>query len=203
MGDATLAFTASGTDTAYSVAVLTCAARSVGVFENSGSYRMSYFWKGHQQAQGWTDDVSSAAGSARRWVGGSDLESLSAAHSFVEFSGLQRARERGNAVAFQWAAVLDLVEGDWSSYRDLVVLASGDEFLKQFFPHLGHRFALAVDENSREILVGVFRCRPDWFVIYNRDGDGFEFEGDAAQTVAYLVERLRRTAHHHPGTVTE
>jgi hypothetical protein len=62
--------------------------------------------------------------------------------------------------------------------------------LSRLFPHLGHRFALSVDEYSRDILVAVFAYRPGWFVIYNREGDGFEFEGTAAQMVGYLVDRL-------------
>lgn len=183
-------FTLSGSSTSSVVATLTRVDRFVGVFESNGSYLLSYSWRGRQQGHGEALDISSAADSARRWVEGSGLESLAAAHPFVKFSGLQLAREKGNAVEFQWATLLDLVEGDWKSFRDLVVLASGEAFLKQFFPHLGHRFALSVDEYSEGILVAVFAYRPGWFVVYDSEGEGFEFEGDAPHMVGHLVNRL-------------
>jgi hypothetical protein len=119
LSNTTLEFTVSDLSAGSVVAVLTHEERSVGVFKSSGFYLMSYYWKEQQQAHGKALDIYSAADSARRWAEGSGLESLSAAHPFVTFSGLQLARERGNAVEFQWMALLDLVEGDWASFRDL------------------------------------------------------------------------------------
>ncbi|WP_436532789.1 hypothetical protein [Actinoplanes sp. HUAS TT8] len=120
------------------------------------------------------------------------MEQLAVAQPFVEFSGLQLACERGDARDFQWAAVLDAAERDEQHFRELVVLAARDEFLRRLFPHLGHRFALSADEHSGSVLVAVFAHRPGWFVIYNRGGDdGHAFAGDAPRTVRYLVDRLR------------
>lgn len=59
------------------------------VYRSSGHYLMSYWWRGKQQAHGAAPDIPSAADSARRWVEGTGLEELAAAHPFVEFSGLQ------------------------------------------------------------------------------------------------------------------
>ncbi len=67
------------------------------VYRSSGHYLMSYWWRGKQQAHGAAPDIPSAADSARRWVEGTGLEELAAAHPFVEFSGLQLARERGKS----------------------------------------------------------------------------------------------------------
>ncbi|GAA2912404.1 hypothetical protein Acy02nite_90220 [Actinoplanes cyaneus] len=183
-----LAFAAgSGT-----VAVLSHAGRSASVFESDGSYLLSFHGNGRQQGHGHANEIRSAADAARRWVEGSGLEQLAETHSFVEFSGLQLAYERGNAREFQWAAVLSAVEDDAQSFRDLVILASRDHLLRQLFPHLGHRFALSADEYSDGVLVTVFAYRPGWFVIYNDgDDDGFEFEGDAPQMISHLVNRLQ------------
>ncbi|MEO3748033.1 hypothetical protein [Plantactinospora sp. B5E13] len=161
----------------------------MNVFENDGCYLLSFHWNGRQQAHGQTPDISAAADSARRWAEGFDLESLAAAHPFIEFSGLQLAYERGVAVEFQWAELLNAVEEEERAFRDLVILASRDDFLKQLFPRLGHRFALSANEYSQGILVAVFVYRPGWFVIYGDDG-AFEFEGDARQVVDYLGHRL-------------
>lgn len=185
-------FTTSSDSAGAAVAVLSHADRFVNVFENDESYLLSFHWNGRQQAHGQALDISSAADSARRWVEGSDLDGLAAAHPFVKFSELQLAYERGTALDFQWAALLDSVEEDDHSFRDLVVLASRDDFLRRLSPHLGHRFALSADEYSDSILVAVFVYRPGWFVIFgDGDGDGFEFEGDAPQMVGHLVHRLR------------
>lgn len=163
--------------------------RFVNVLAGDGSFLLSFHWKGRQQAHGLAPDIVSAAGAARRWVEGAGLTSLAAAYPFVRFSGLQLAYERGTAVEFQWAALLDATGQD--AYRDLVVLASRNDVLRRLFPHLGHRFVLSADEHSDGILVAVFVHSPGRFVIYDDGGgDRFEFEGDAAQTVAYLAIRM-------------
>jgi hypothetical protein len=186
-----LEFVAGSGSTGTAVVVLSRADRFVHVFEDDGFYLLSFHRNGRQQARGRAPDVSSAADSARRWVEGSGLESLAAAHPFVKFSGLQLAYERGTAIEFQWAALLKAVEEEENAYRDLVIMASRDHCLKQFFPHLGHRFALSADEYSDGILVAVFFYRPGWFVIFGKGEDGgFEFEGNATQMVDYLVNRL-------------
>jgi hypothetical protein len=190
LSDTPLRFAAGGDSTHSPVADLACEDRFVGVFESSGSYLLSFYWKGQQQANGQALDVASAANAARRWAEGSGLESLAAAHPFVEFSRLQLARERGTALEFQWAALLDLVDNDWKSFRDLVILASDDPFLRQFFPRLGHRLALFADEFSEDMLVGVFVLYTGSFAVYDNDGEGFAFEGDAPAMVGYLVDRL-------------
>ncbi|WP_203897691.1 hypothetical protein [Virgisporangium aliadipatigenens] len=185
-------FSVGSVSVATGVAVLSHGDRFVNVFENDGSFLLSFHWRGRQQAHGMTSEISAAADSARRWVEGASLENLAVAYPFVKFSGLQLAYERGTAVEFQWAALLDLVKEEEQTFRDLVVLASNNDFLKQFFPHLGHRFALSFDEYSDGILVAVFVRRPGWFVIFgDGDDDGVRFEGDAPRIVDYLVARLR------------
>ncbi|MBM2621004.1 hypothetical protein JIG36_36440 [Actinoplanes sp. LDG1-06] len=174
------------------VAYLTLADRSVSVLDLDGTYSLSFGWRGRQQAHGSVSDPAAIADAARRWVEGAGLESLAAAHPFVKYSGLQLAYERGNALDYQWAALLEAVDGDYSSFRELAVLASQNEVLRRLFPQWGHRLALFPDEFSDRILVAVFAHRPGWYVVYAPGDDpSVEFEGAADRMVDYLVTRFR------------
>ena len=64
----------------------------------------------------------------RRWLPG---------WPFVEFSELQLAYERGDALATQWRIVRSHPS---ELYREVVELASGDPTVSRFFPGLGHNF---------------------------------------------------------------
>jgi hypothetical protein len=77
-------------------------------------------------------------------------------------------------------------------YADLITAASENAVLRGLFPCLGHKFALAADAFTHDVLVTVIEIRPDWFAS-NRleEGFTFEFEGDATAAVAYLVDKVR------------
>jgi hypothetical protein len=183
LGDISLRFTVGVGSLSPTGAALTLGEISVGVFGSGESYLLSFHWKGRHQANGEASDPFSVADSARLWVEGSGLENLAATHPFVEFSALQLSYEHGTAVEFQWAALLELVENGWASFRDLVTAASENLLLRQFFPHLGHRFALSADEFSSEILVAVFVHHPGWFVVFDGGGETFAFEGPVASLI--------------------
>ena len=175
---------------AFAPAVMRAADRMAAVHPSGSGHRLEFGWKGAGQAHGVTPDLSSAAGAAVLWTGGAGLEELAVRYPFVEYSALALARERGDAVEYQWRIMLELVERDYESHRDLVTAASENDVLRGLFPYLGHRFALAEDAFTGDVLVTVIMIRPDWYAS-NRLEEGFEFEGDATAAVAYMVDKVR------------
>jgi hypothetical protein len=82
-------------------------------------------WNGCQQAHGVTPNLGAAAGAALLWTNGAALPDPAVCYPFVKFAGLQLARERGDAVNYQWKALLEKVRDDeFGSYRSLVTAAS-------------------------------------------------------------------------------
>jgi hypothetical protein len=172
---------------AGSPAVLAHESYSIAVHLNADGYRLSFWRTGRELAHGWASSVSSVVGAAVLWAEGSGLERLSAAYPFVKFSELQLAYEQGRAKEVQWRIVLESAS---AGYRELVDLASKDKFLGELFPQLGHRFTLSENENSDHALASVFLARPEWFVIFRPDGEGFEFEGGVGVVISYLLSKL-------------
>jgi hypothetical protein len=131
-------------------------------------------------------------------VRGAGLERLAAEFPFVKFSGLQLAFEQGLAKEFQWRQLLGKKDDD--VYYEVMELASRDSVLGGMYPLLGHKFVLLRDEYSDDALASIFVTRPGWFRIYERAGEGaefeedapvpVEFEGDAQAMVAYLSRKL-------------
>jgi hypothetical protein len=173
---------------AGSPAVLVHGSYAVAVHSDADGYRLSFWWNDREQAHGWSTSVALVARAADSWVQGIGLERLSADYPFVKFSELQLAYERGQAKEFQWNALLN---GPGEAYRELVEIASRDSVLSKLFPQLGHRFVLSRSEYSEDVLASIFLVRPGWFVIFRRNGEGVEFEGDAQAMVSYLSNRLR------------
>ena len=175
---------------AFAPAVMRAGDRMAAVHPHGSEYRLEFGWKGAGQARGVTPDAASAAGAAALWIGGSGLEELAARYPFVEFSTLALARECGDAVDHQWRTMLESVERDHEGYHDLITAASENAVLRGCFPYLGHRFALAEDAFTHDVLVTVIMIRPDWYAS-RRLGEGFEFEGDANAAVVYMVDKVR------------
>jgi hypothetical protein len=174
------------------VTVLTHGDRAVSVyFSGSNGFYCGFWWKGREQAHGWTQEIPSAAGAARLWIDGADLRGMSTAHLFVEYSDFQVAYEQGDAVEFQWQRVLEQVDGDYGSFRELVRLASEEPDLRRRFPQLGHKFVLSENEDSRDVLFSIFMIRPEWYASYKKDGSGFEFEGTARDVVDIMLRAIR------------
>ncbi|MEU0556767.1 hypothetical protein [Dactylosporangium sp. NPDC006015] len=157
---------------------------------HGSEFRLEFGWKTAGQAHGVTPDPVSAAGAAALWIGGSGLEELAARYPFVEFSAIALARERGDAVEHQWRKMLESVEGDPGGFHDLITAASENAVLRGCFPYLGHRFALAEDAFTPDVLVTAFLIRPGWYAS-NRLAEGWGFEGDANAAVAYMVDKVR------------
>lgn len=173
---------------ADTLAVLTHGDHTVAVHLVVDGYLVKFWKSNREQAWGKTSDITALMDGARLWIEGVGLERLATAHPFVHYSGLQLAHERGDAKEYQWRAILDGVHDNL--LKELVVLASRNEVLRDLFPHVGHRFALSENENSKDVLVSVFPVRDDWYRIYGHGEDDVEFEGNAAETVDYLVNRL-------------
>jgi hypothetical protein len=185
-------FVADRREQGSGTAILTHGDRDVAVHSAAGGgYRCTFWWKGRQQAHGTTAEISSVAGAACLWADGAGLSGLSAGHPFVEYSGIQLAYERGDAVELQWRTVLQDVEGGYQNYRELVILASEEPVLRRRFPRLGHRFVLSENEYSKDALFSIFLIRPGWFASFTSDGSGFEFEGTARDVVAIMTQAIR------------
>lgn len=188
-GDLSQRFAVTG-PVAFAPAVMRAGDRMAAVHPHGSEYRLEFGWKSAGQAHGVTPDPASAAGAAALWIGGFGLEELAARYPFVEFSAIALARERGDAVEYQWRTMLESVEGDDGGYGDLVRAASENAVLRGCLPYLGHRFALAEDAFTHDVLVTAFLIGPGWYAS-NRLAEGWEFEGDATATVAYLVDKVR------------
>jgi hypothetical protein len=174
---------------AFAPAVMRVADRTAAVHPRTSGHWLEFWWKSAEQAHGVTPDLASAAGAAVLWTGGAGLEELAARYPFVEYSALALARERGDAVEYQWRKMLELVERDYENHRDLVTAASENAVLRGLFPYLGHRFALAEDAFTGDVLVTVIMIRPDWYASYQPE-KRLEFEGDATAAVAFMVDKV-------------
>ncbi|MEV8504290.1 DUF6193 family natural product biosynthesis protein [Actinoplanes sp. NPDC051475] len=183
-----------------STAKLTHENRVVAAYSSkAGGYRCTFWWKGRKQAHGMTAEIPSVADAARLWVEGVGLSRLSAAHPFVQYHDIELAYERGEAVEYQWRAVLRDVEGDdFHGYRELVTLASEEPVLRRCFPRLNHRFVLSENEDNEDVLITIFLIRPEWFAKFGPGGgeDDLElpvreFEGTAREAVAMMAQAIR------------
>ncbi|GAA1577503.1 hypothetical protein GCM10009827_119150 [Dactylosporangium maewongense] len=175
---------------AFAPAVMRAGDRTAAVHPHGSEFRLEFGWKGAGQARGVTPDAVSAAGAAALWIRGSGLEELAARYPFVEFSAIALARERGDPVEHQWRTMLESVEGDPEGFHDLITAASENAVLRGCFPYLGHRFALAEDAFTHDVLVTAFLIRPGWYAS-NRLAEGWGFEWDANAAVAYMVDNVR------------
>lgn len=180
-------FVAGARAVAGSPAVLAHEDYAVAVHINAEGYRLSFWWKGREQAHGWAASAASVARATDSWVRGVGLKRLSAAFPFVKFSDLQLAYEEGRAKEFQWRTLLD---GADEAYGELIELASRDSVLSRLFPQIGHRLALFQTEYSSDALSSIFIIRPGRFVIYRKGGKDVEFEGGAREMVSYLSDKL-------------
>ncbi|MEV6109359.1 hypothetical protein AB0M28_32310 [Streptomyces sp. NPDC051940] len=162
--------------------------RAVQVLGLPSGYHVTFWSNGKDQGRGLASDTASVVGATAVWLRGVGLEQLAERYRFVSFSGLDLARERGNARAFQWASLADEKS---SVYTELIRVAAEDPVLSRLFPRLGHKFVLFADEDAESPIATVFALGGHRYRIYSSAEGEIEFEGQATATVAYLVRRMK------------
>ncbi|MFE2886141.1 hypothetical protein ACUXZZ_29875 [Streptomyces graminifolii] len=142
-------------------------------------------------AKGWAHgsclDRRQVAETARAWLAGTGLEEMAARWPFVEFSELQLAYERGDALETQWRIVRrDATE----FYRDVVDLAADHPTVSRFFPGLGHNFLFMPDAYDSRLLASVAFQKPGHFRLHAPGHPDPLAEGDPSTVIARLAELL-------------
>ncbi|MEU1192963.1 hypothetical protein [Streptomyces sp. NPDC005859] len=165
------------TDVRYGVSVLT----------GDDTYLLTFLRENRGWAHGATQDKHLLVAAARAWLAGTGLEEMAARWPFVEFSELQLAYERGDALDTQWRIVR---RSGSEPYREVVELAAEHSTINRFFPALGHNFLLQPGPFDSWILASVAVQTPGRFRLWTPDAEEPLAEGDATSMIAELVELL-------------
>jgi hypothetical protein len=159
----------------------------VPVLTANETYILTFVRGDRGWAHGATRDKGAVARAAQAWIAGTGLEEMAARWPFVEFSELQLAYERGDALATQWRIVRSHPS---ELYREVVELASGDPTVSRFFPGLGHNFLFMPNAFDSRILASVAFQAPGRFRLWTPDAAEPLCEGDPATVIAALADLL-------------
>ncbi|MER7753211.1 hypothetical protein [Kitasatospora sp. NPDC097643] len=149
-------------------------------------YVVRFNRQGLEWAAGSTADRRSVVAATTAWLSGAGLEQLAREWPFVEFSELQLAYERGDALETQWR----IVRRDASPLlREVVELAWAAPTVRRFFPLSGHNLLFTAGEHSSAVLASVMFVGPGTYRLYAGRREP-EVEAAAAQVIARLAELL-------------
>ncbi|MEV1069463.1 hypothetical protein [Streptomyces sp. NPDC050263] len=159
----------------------------VSVLSSGDTYLLTFLREDRRWAHGATQDMRLLAPAARAWLAGTGLEEMAARWPFVEFSELQLAYERGDALETQWRLVR---QGGSDPYREVVELAAENPTVSRFFPALGHNFLVQPGPFDSRILASVAVQTPGRFRLWTPHAEEPLAEGDATSVIAALAELL-------------
>ncbi|MFD4874958.1 hypothetical protein ACFWOB_16590 [Streptomyces sp. NPDC058420] len=169
------------------LAFITDGRAKVNVITGNDAYVLSFVRDKWGWAHGGTQDRHQLAESARAWLAGTGLEEMAARWPFVEFSELQLAYERGDALETQWRIIRrDVTE----YYRDVVELAAQNPTVRRFFPGLGHNFLFMPHAFTHDMLASVAFQRPGHFRLHAPGHPDPLAEGPSSTVITKLAELL-------------
>ncbi|WP_405971902.1 hypothetical protein OG496_20430 [Streptomyces sp. NBC_00988] len=158
-----------------------------GVLTGNDAYVLTFVRDNWGWAHGATQDRHQLAEAARAWLAGTGLEEMAARWPFVEFSELQLAYERGDALETQWRIIRrDATE----YYRDVVELAAENPTVRRFFPGLGHNFLFMPHPFTHDMLASVAFQRPGRFRLRAPGHPEPLAEGPPSTVITKLAELL-------------
>lgn len=135
----------------------------VSVIPGVDTYILRFRRQDWEWAHGASPDTGAVAEAALAWLAGTGLEEMARRWPFVEFSELELAYERGDALETQWRIVRrDASEPD----RELLELAARNPTVSRFFPTLGHNLLLMPDPFDSRILASVLLLAPGRFQLW-------------------------------------
>lgn len=159
----------------------------VSVLTGDDTYILTFLRGDRGWAHGATLDKGLVARAALAWLAGTGLEEMASRWPFVEFSELQLAYERGDALQTQWRIVRARPS---ELYREVVELASDDPTVSRFYPLIDRNFLVRPNAFDSRILASVAFQAPGRFRLWTPDAAEPLYEGDPATLIARLADLL-------------
>ncbi|WP_406478098.1 hypothetical protein [Streptomyces sp. NBC_01615] len=159
----------------------------LGAIAGDDAYVITFVRDDQGRAHGATRDKRLLADAACAWLAGTGLEEMAARWPFVEFSELQLALERGDALETQWRILRrDASELD----RELVEAAAADATVSRFYPILDRNLLFTPGPSDKEVLASVSFQSPGRFRLCVPGRPEALADGDPNSVITRLAEFL-------------